>query len=360
MSGQDMGNGHGRAGGGPPAGQQRIEAIKQYYNQLCTNLRHIVNQLNAPDITAQRKIALLAQQDQVQKSLQDFTEKVLRPLANAASTAGGLPPGGMGMPAVPMAPPAAPVHSAPASGTVLGTRPAHTPPAPPPHAPKPPGISPTLPPPGSAQIPPQPQAPAMLFQNAPPAARQTLLAMQKQAQMIQQQQTLFNQRLQSKNFDLSLHHAHQDHGKPRFDDHGAGAANFFFVSEMASIAGKAGADSHAQAAEKTINDLLGEISPGWTCSTEIEEALLRVADDFLDNVGCFAAQLALNRKDTRLTKKDVELAIERTSSIILPGSYRSTVLAGSIRKLSKKPAAASNNQHNSRMAQLKKHLASQQ
>lgn len=344
---------------------QRIEAIKQYYNQLCTNLRHIVNQLNAPDVTAQRKIVLQQQQEQVQKSLQEFTEKVLRPLASAA-TAGGHNGGpnpiqhiqqqqqqpqqsqsqqmNLNQRSTNSFPGASPLSMSTSTASI------------PPKATSP--VASNNPPSGPPP-PIMPPAPPMLFQHAPLAIRQALVAIQKQAQQIQHQQAIFQQKVMSRSFDSSLAQAHRQQQKPPEAKVTTVKSGCQLVAPIKTPSTDNLMESSA-ARGKTVQELLDEIGVKAKCGADLEDALLRIADDFVDQVGSFAAQLASHRKDIKMTKKDMELAVERLHSIVLPGSYRSTILSASVKKLSAKKTSggSTTNPHLTRMAQLKKHFAS--
>lgn len=68
----------------------KIESIKSYYYQLSASLRSITAQLQQPDLTPGRRQALGMQQEKLQSSLTEFTEKVLKPLMAAARS--GTPP----------------------------------------------------------------------------------------------------------------------------------------------------------------------------------------------------------------------------------------------------------------------------
>src|SRR5690606_10390410 len=106
---------------------------------------------------------------------------------------------------------------------------------------------------------------------------------------------------------------------------------------------------------KPVSEVVSQVDPRLDCTPELEDALLKIADDFIDEVTIFAAKLALHRKDTKIQKKDFELATDRLFGITLPGSHRSTILSKSVKKLSRKPATgSSNNPHHNRMAQLRK------
>lgn len=341
--GASVNNGGGVGENGQP-NVQRIEAIKQYYNQLCTNLRHIVDQLNAPEVTPQRRQTLLHQQDQVQKSLQEFTEKVLKPLAAVANTQAPRP-GGTALPAAPQPPTVAqPSRVIVPPGAGAGPKIVSPPPVP-------------VPPP--APPPPMPTAP-LPFQNAPLAARQTLQALQKQSQLIQQQQVIFGQKILSKNFDSSLNHAHREAMKPRYEDGMANCESISLLAPQRLARTPAIGSSSLHSREttgQTAKQLLAKIAPRLNCTEELEEAILRLSDEFIESVGSLGAQLAVSRKATRLSKKDLEIAAERMYGIVIPGSHRSTVLGSSVRKLTKRPAGASSNPHQVRMAQLKKFFA---
>lgn len=60
--------------------QQKIEMIKQYYNQLSSNIKSLAAQLAVPDLAPIRRAALQQQYDRLQASMVEFTDKVLKPL----------------------------------------------------------------------------------------------------------------------------------------------------------------------------------------------------------------------------------------------------------------------------------------
>lgn len=72
---------------------QRVEMLRQYYSQLMNNLRSVSMQLQQvplpmhgqPDPHVQRRQILLAQQERLKKTLQEFTERVMKPNAAAAA-----------------------------------------------------------------------------------------------------------------------------------------------------------------------------------------------------------------------------------------------------------------------------------
>ncbi len=71
-------------------GSRRAESIKQYYQQLCANYRMVSSQLALPNVPAQRKAILAEQLEKLQGALQDFTDRVIRPII--AANRGAAPP----------------------------------------------------------------------------------------------------------------------------------------------------------------------------------------------------------------------------------------------------------------------------
>lgn len=56
-----------------------------------------------------------------------------------------------------------------------------------------------------------------------------------------------------------------------------------------------------------LRELLDQVAPGVELEPEVEEALLDVADDFVDNVSAFSCALARHRRSERVEPKDVLL-----------------------------------------------------
>lgn len=66
-----------------PEDGRRAENIKQYYQQLCANYRLISQQLQNPELLPAKRSTLQGQLDKLQLALQDFTDKVIKPIINA-------------------------------------------------------------------------------------------------------------------------------------------------------------------------------------------------------------------------------------------------------------------------------------
>lgn len=73
---------------------RRVESIKQYYQQLCANYRHVSQQLQHPELPSARRPILQGQLEKLQAALQEFTDKVIKPIiiANRASPRPAGPP----------------------------------------------------------------------------------------------------------------------------------------------------------------------------------------------------------------------------------------------------------------------------
>ena len=59
--------------------------------------------------------------------------------------------------------------------------------------------------------------------------------------------------------------------------------------------------------KRKLQDLLHEIDPTETMDDDVEEALLHIADDFIENVITASCQLAKHRRSSILDVKDVQL-----------------------------------------------------
>lgn len=66
-----------------PEDGRRAENIKQYYQQLCANYRMVSQQLQHPDLPPGRRPVLQAQLEKLQTALQEFTDKVIKPIISA-------------------------------------------------------------------------------------------------------------------------------------------------------------------------------------------------------------------------------------------------------------------------------------
>ncbi|KAK6168916.1 hypothetical protein SNE40_020072 [Patella caerulea] len=71
--------------------------------------------------------------------------------------------------------------------------------------------------------------------------------------------------------------------------------------------------------KRRLQELVKEVDPLEQLDDDVEEVLLQVADDFIENVVSAACQIAKHRKSNTLEVKDVQLYLERTWNMWLPG-----------------------------------------
>ncbi|XP_076466607.1 transcription initiation factor TFIID subunit 12-like [Babylonia areolata] len=70
---------------------------------------------------------------------------------------------------------------------------------------------------------------------------------------------------------------------------------------------------------KRLQELVKEVDPLEQMDDDVEEALLTIADNFIESVVSTACQLAKHRKSNTLEVKDVQLCLERSHSLWVPG-----------------------------------------
>lgn len=68
-----------------------------------------------------------------------------------------------------------------------------------------------------------------------------------------------------------------------------------------------------------ISELLSEIDPRMTVHPKVEEFVLDLADEFLENVASFSAQLAKHRRSTVIESKDIQLCLKKNWDIHVHG-----------------------------------------
>ncbi|KAH9494669.1 Transcription initiation factor TFIID subunit 12 [Bulinus truncatus] len=68
-----------------------------------------------------------------------------------------------------------------------------------------------------------------------------------------------------------------------------------------------------------LRDLVKEVDPLEQMDDDVEDVLLQVADDFIENVVAASCQLAKHRRSNTLEAKDVQLYLERSWNMQVPG-----------------------------------------
>uniref|UniRef100_A0A8W8JA65 Transcription initiation factor TFIID subunit 12 n=1 Tax=Magallana gigas TaxID=29159 RepID=A0A8W8JA65_MAGGI len=71
--------------------------------------------------------------------------------------------------------------------------------------------------------------------------------------------------------------------------------------------------------KRRLQELVKEIDPMEQLDEDVEEALLNIADDFIDSIVTSACQIAKHRKSSTLEVKDVQLHLERNWNMWIPG-----------------------------------------
>ncbi|GFR87388.1 transcription initiation factor TFIID subunit 12 [Elysia marginata] len=82
----------------------------------------------------------------------------------------------------------------------------------------------------------------------------------------------------------------------------------------------AGASDNRGVLDRTrLRELVKEVDPLEQMDDDVEDVLLQVADDFIENVVASSCQLAKHRRSNTLEAKDVQLYLERSWNMQIPG-----------------------------------------
>jgi len=100
--------------------------------------------------------------------------------------------------------------------------------------------------------------------------------------------------------------------------------------------------------KKRLNELVKEVDPAEQLDDEVEDVLLQIADDFIEQTVSQACSLAKHRKAATIDVKDVQIVLERSWNMWVPGFGTED-----IRPYKK---SASTEAHKQRMAVIKKAL----
>jgi len=71
--------------------------------------------------------------------------------------------------------------------------------------------------------------------------------------------------------------------------------------------------------KRKLQELVSSIAPDHVLETQVEDLLLEVADEFVDSITRFACRLAKHRRSDRLECKDLNMVLERTYNMQVPG-----------------------------------------
>ncbi|CAF0918648.1 unnamed protein product [Rotaria sp. Silwood1] len=71
--------------------------------------------------------------------------------------------------------------------------------------------------------------------------------------------------------------------------------------------------------KRAIQELIKEVDPMMQIDEEVEEMLIQIAEEFVDSTLTASCQNAKHRKSNTVEAKDVQLYLERTYSMWIPG-----------------------------------------
>jgi transcription initiation factor TFIID subunit 12 len=97
-----------------------------------------------------------------------------------------------------------------------------------------------------------------------------------------------------------------------------------------------------------LNELVKEVDPSEQLDDEVEDVLLQIADDFIEQTVSQACALAKHRKANTIDVRDVQLVLERSWNMWIPGFGQ--------QELRPYKRSAQTDAHKQRLAVIKKSL----
>lgn len=97
-----------------------------------------------------------------------------------------------------------------------------------------------------------------------------------------------------------------------------------------------------------LGELVKEVDPSEQLDEDVEEVLLQIADDFIEQTVTQACALAKHRKANTIDVRDVQMVLERSWNLWIPGF--------GAQELRPYKRAASSEAHRQRLAVIKKAL----
>lgn len=155
----------------------------------------------------------------------------------------------------------------------------------------------------------QQQAQQQAVQQAQQQAQQQLQQQQMQQQQLHQQQRLHNSLNSSGNNSQSAAKQLQQ-------------VNLSLPISQGSTPSSMSASNNSPSqilTKRKLQDLLHEIDPTETMDDDVEEAVLQIADDFIENVINSSCQIAKHRESNTLEVKDVQLHLDSNWNMWIPG-----------------------------------------
>jgi len=100
--------------------------------------------------------------------------------------------------------------------------------------------------------------------------------------------------------------------------------------------------------KKRLNELVKEVDPSEQLDEDVEDVLLQIADDFIEQTVSQACALAKHRKAGTIDVKDVQIVLERSWNMWIPGFGSDDIRP--------QRRSANTEAHKQRMAVIKKAL----
>jgi len=117
---------------------------------------------------------------------------------------------------------------------------------------------------------------------------------------------------------------------------------------LATSAAKPNTESAPVLDSLRLQNLVREVDPHEQLDEDVEEALLQLADDFIESIASSSCTLAKHRNSSTLEVKDVQLHLERQWNMWIPGFG-----CDDIKPFKKAPSTEA---HKQRMALIRKTL----
>ncbi|CAH7668868.1 transcription initiation factor TFIID subunit A-domain-containing protein, partial [Phakopsora pachyrhizi] len=102
--------------------------------------------------------------------------------------------------------------------------------------------------------------------------------------------------------------------------------------------GQEATSSNRIVSKRKIQELVESIDPSERLEAVVEDLLLELADEFIDSVTRFSCQLAKHRKSDRLETKDIQLHLERSWNIRIPGFANEEIRQSQSRRINALPS----------------------
>merc|ERR1712083_178792 len=119
-----------------------------------------------------------------------------------------------------------------------------------------------------------------------------------------------------------------------------------------SVGGQSGVVNNVSESQvldkKRLTELVKEVDPSEQLDEEVEDVLLQIADDFIEQTVSQACALAKHRKAGTIDVKDVQIVLERSWNMWIPGF--------GAEEIKPQRRSANTEAHKQRMAVIKKAL----